>query len=208
MKRKKSKKTNRIWINLAQAGLFLVLVVLIMNWGYFAKQVSAWWIYDVLDQNSTEDVALDVISGQADRLAIPDLGLNVPLVYVDSTDEVTFQRGLESEVVHYPSTALPGELGNAYYFGHSSDYAFKKGNFKTVFAILPKIEIGAKVYATNASGKQFVYTVTEKKIVGPQDVSVLSQGGKTEKILTLQTSWPLGTALKRYVVICEIQNQV
>ena len=205
MKQKKIRKINRVWISLAQAGLVLVLVVVGMNWDYFVKQVSAWWIYDVLDQNSSENVAEDVISGQADKLAIPDLGLNVPLVYVDSTDEVTFQHALESGVVHYPSTALLGELGNAYYFGHSSDYAFKKGSFKTVFAILPKIEIGAKVYATNASGKQFVYTVTEKKIVSSEDVSVLSQGGKTEKILTLQTSWPLGTALKRYIVICEMQ---
>jgi LPXTG-site transpeptidase (sortase) family protein len=205
MKRKKVKKVNKIWINVAQVGLLLVVVVLVMNWGYFSKQVSAWWLYDVMDKNPAEDVAPDVISGQADRLAIPDLELNVPLVYVNSTDEVTFQHALESGVVHYPSTALPGEFGNAYYFGHSSDYAFKKGNFKTVFAILPKIEIGAKVYVTNAVGKQFVYTVTEKKIVSPQDVSVLSQEGSTKKLLSLQASWPLGTALKRYIVVCEMQ---
>jgi LPXTG-site transpeptidase (sortase) family protein len=170
--------------------------------------VSAWWLYDVLAQNPAENVAQDVITGQADKLAIPSLGLDVPLVYVNTTDEVTFQQGLEQGVVHYPSTAVPGERGNAYYFGHSSDYAFKKGSFKTVFAILPKIEIGAKVYATDHAGKQFVYTVTEKKIVSPQDVSVLSQGDRTEKFLTLQTSWPLGTALKRYVVICQLENQV
>ena len=188
--------------------MLIVLVTVVMNWGYFAKQVSAWWLYDVLEQNPAAGVASDIVNGQADKLAIPSLGLTVPLVYVDTTDEITFQRGLEQGVVHYPSTALPGERGNAYYFGHSSDYVFKKGSFKTVFATLPKIEIGAEVYVTNHAGKQFVYAVKEKKIVSSQDVSVLSQGDRAEKLLTLQTSWPLGTALKRYVVICEIQNQV
>lgn len=201
----KHRKVNRVWINLAQAGLLIVLVTVVMNWGYFARQVSAWWFYDVLEQNPAVNMAPDVINGQVDKLAIPDLGLTVPLVYVDTTDEITFQRGLEQGVVHYPSTALPGERGNAYYFGHSSDYVFKKGNFKTAFATLPKIEVGARVYITNHAGQQFVYMVREKKIVSSQDVSVLSQGDRAEKLLTLQTSWPLGTALKRYVVICEME---
>ena len=184
-----------------RVALLILLVAVVMNWGYFAKQVSGWVLFDLFNQQPNEDIILD----QADRLAIPSLGLNVPLVYVDSTDEVTFQRGLEDGVVHYPKTALPGEFGNAYYFGHSSDYVFKKGKYKTVFAILPRIEVGAKVYITNHTGRQFVYAVTEKKIVEPKDVSVLAQGGRTERALTLQTSWPLGTALKRYVVVCEMK---
>ena len=195
------KRINRIWIDIVQVGLLVVLVTVAINWGYFTKQVSAWFTYDVMGTTAPGEVQLD----QPDRLAIPSLGLAVPLVYVDTTDEVTFQHGLENGVVHYPGTAIPGERGNAYFFGHSSDYAFKAGHYKTVFAILPRIEVGAKVYITDRTGQQFVYTVTEKKIVEAKDVSVLGQPSSKQKILTLQTSWPLGTALKRYVVVGELE---
>ena len=167
------------------------------------KQVSSWFIYDVLGKqtDTTEEIMVD----QPDRLVIQSIGLEVPLVYVDETNEGVFQRGLERGVVHYPDTALPGELGNAYYFGHSSDYVFKKGKYKTVFATLPKVELGDKIYITNHDGRQFGYEVIDKLIVDSQDVSVLSQGDYDKRRLTLQTSWPLGTALKRYVVVAEIK---
>ncbi len=202
----KQKNGRKIWPDIIKLGIFILLVLVIANWSYFAKQTSAWWIYDVLNKDTSTTITQEVISGKPDTLAIPSLGLEAPLVYVTETDEVTFQRGLEQGVVHYPSTTLPGEIGNAYYFGHSSDYAFKKGNYKTVFAILPKIEAGAEIYITDHSGQQFTYKVREKKVVEPKDVSVLSQGDGKEKLLTLQTSWPLGTALRRYVVIAEIDT--
>ena len=195
------KPINPFWREVIKVTSLLLLVVAVLNWGYLSKQVMAWFVYDVAQEQPAQE---SVINGQANRLAIPSLNLNVPLVYVDGTDEVTVQKGLENGVVHYLNTAMPGQFGNAYYFGHSSDYAFKKGKYKTVFAILPKIEVGAKIFVTDNTGKQFTYIVKEGKVVEAKDVSVLSQGDKTQKLLTLQTSWPLGTALKRYVVVAEL----
>lgn len=183
--------------------LILALLLVALNWGYFAKQVAAWWEYDLLKEKGAVP-SLNLLSGQPNQLAIPSIGMEAPLVYIATTDEVTIQHGLENGVVHYPNTAMPGEVGNAYYFGHSSDYAFKSGQYKTVFATLPRVEVGDAVYITDPAGKQFVYKVKDKKIVGPKDTSVLEQPSGKQKILTLQTSWPLGTALKRYVVVCEL----
>ncbi|MFA5009872.1 MAG: sortase [Patescibacteria group bacterium] len=194
------KLINRFWIDVAQTALVVILAIVAVNWSYFAKQVSAWWLYDVLNTTSTDMTVID----QPNRLVISSLGLNVPLVEVEATDEVTVQHGLEQGVVHYPNTAAPGEFGNAYYFGHSSDYAFKDGNYKTVFATLPRIEVGAEILITNSAGRQFSYVVRDKKVVEAKDMSVLSQGDRTQKLLTMQTSWPLGTALKRYVVVAEL----
>lgn len=197
---KSKPKISGFWIDVIRVILLILLGVIVINWGYFVKQVSSWFD-DILSGGQPVE---EVVLTEADQLAIPSLNITAPLVEVVGTDEITFQRGLEEGVVHYPSTAEPGEFGNAYYFGHSSDYVFKKGKFKTVFATLPKIEEGAKIYITDAEGKQFVYQVVEKKIVGPNDVEVLSQGDRQSRKLTLQTSWPLGTALKRYVVIAEM----
>jgi LPXTG-site transpeptidase (sortase) family protein len=203
MKRTAVKPTSPIWVSIVRILLLVLLALVLTNWGYFVKQVSSWFVYDVLNKQSV--AVEDVLTGRPDRLAIPDIGLDVPLVYVDATDEITFQHGLEQGVVHYPDTANPGELGNAYYFGHSSDYVFKSGKYKTVFATLPRTEVGAMIYITNHAGKQFAYQVVDKKIVESKDMSVLSQGDGKAKLLTLQTSWPLGTALKRYVVVAEIE---
>src|SRR5687767_11297538 len=71
-----------------------------------------------------------------DRLFIPSLGIDVPLVYIEEKNEAAFQAALRDGVVHYPGTAMPGQPGNAYYFGHSSDYSWSKGEYKNVFATL------------------------------------------------------------------------
>ena len=60
---------------------------------------------------------------------------------------------------------------------------------------------------TNPDGGLFIYHVIETKIVGPKDVSVMDQQNYERKLLTLQTSWPVGTALKRYIAVCEIDEQ-
>ena len=139
---------------------------------------------------------------EPNRLVIPSLKLDVPIVYADKVSESDFQKDLENGVVHYPDTAKPGEFGNAYIFGHSSDFIWSKGNYKYVFATLPRIKIGDEVNISDSSGNKFVYIVKETRIVSPSDTSVLQQDN-SRKILTLQTSYPLGTALKRFIVIAQ-----
>lgn len=141
---------------------------------------------------------------EPNRLKIPSLGIEAPLVESAEANEDSYQEALQTGVVHFPGTATVGELGNAYYFGHSSDFAFAKGDYKTVFALLPNIEMGAEILASNAEGVEFKYSVIEKKVVNNNDVSVLEQGDRTQKLLSLQTSYPVGTALQRYVVVAKL----
>lgn len=153
--------------------------------------------------------AAAVTSSQANRqsantLVISSLNLDVPVVYVTQATEKAFQEGLKYGVVHYPGTARPGELGNVYIFGHSSDYRWSGGKFKTVFAVLPDIKVGADILLTDAGGQVYKYKVLDKKVVLPTETKYLQQYEYKRKVLTLQTSWPIGTALKRYVVIAEL----
>jgi len=141
---------------------------------------------------------------QANILKISSLGLSVPVIYVNSNDEPTMQKGLEKGVVHYPGTAMPGDYGNVYIFGHSSDYKWRAGKYKSVFAILPKIKVGALIQLSDERGKNYTYKVYEAKVVEANDLQYLGQYGYERKLITLQTSWPIGTALKRYVVIGEL----
>ena len=128
------------------------------------------------------------------------------MVYVYAATEKEFQAGLIDGVVHYPGTALPGEFGNCYIFGHSSDYIWSKGKYKTIFATLPKMQLGETILVSGPENTEFIYTVIDSKKVSAKDVSVLSQQGYSRKLLTLQASYPVGTALARWVVVAEMKQ--
>lgn len=135
-------------------------------------------------------------------LMIPSLELRAPIVESAGTTEGDFQRALQKGIVHYPGTAEAGQLGNAYYFGHSSDFAWTAGEYKTVFARLPEIKNGSTIFVSDAAGKVYAYIVREQFVVDPDETSVLEQ--TRVPTLTLQTSYPIGTAKQRYIVRAEI----
>ena len=144
------------------------------------------------------------LMAEPDTLYIQSLGISVPVKYVDEPTEQLFQAALVDGVVHYPGTALPGDPGNMYVFGHSSDYKWSKVYFKTVFAVLPRIKVGADIIVSDATGRAYTYRVKETVVAASNDVHYLDQYGYKQKILTVQTSYPVGTALKRYLAIAEL----
>ena len=143
------------------------------------------------------------------RIIIPRIDKNIPLIDSDPKKlmnadwkslEKTFQEDLENGVIHYPGTANPGEEGNVFITGHSSYYPWAPGNFKSVFARLKDVEVGDDIIVYYNQEKHH-YIVREKKEVKNNDVSVLEQG--EGKFLTLMTCSPVGTNIKRLVVIAE-----
>lgn len=132
-------------------------------------------------------------------LAIGKLNILVPVVKdVDGNNKKLYNESLQNGVAHYKGTALPGEKGNIFIFGHSS--ATVKGDYWEIFAPLNDLEENDEVvvYYENNEHK---YKVKEKKIVEATDLSVLDKG-KAE-ILTLMTCWPVGTKEKRLVIKAE-----
>src|SRR5680860_704476 len=81
---------------------FLVALIL-LNGGFFLKQVNYWWQQDVTG-NGFE---INDIAGESDRIAIPRIGVEAPLLYVDTVDEGRLQEALIDGVVHYWGTAMP-----------------------------------------------------------------------------------------------------
>ncbi|MBU0647910.1 class D sortase, partial [Patescibacteria group bacterium] len=136
-----------------------------------------------------------------DYLAIPSLGIEAPIKYLDSTDENVLKDKLKEGVGHYPDTAMPGEKGNVFIFGHSSYYWWDSTEFSSIFANLESVKKGDKVLV-KYDGELFVYQVVDTLIVEPTEVSVLQQGDNYE--LSLMTCTPLGTNLRRFVVKTEL----
>lgn len=135
-------------------------------------------------------------------LSIPSLNITAPIIFINSAEEAEIQNALKNGAVHYAGSALPGEFGNAYIVGHSSDSPFGPGSYKTVFARLPEIELASQI-KISYQGNEYIYEVTETKAVEADDLSVLDQP-VNRKLLTLQTSYPVGTALKRFIIVAEL----
>lgn len=152
------------------------------------------------------------IASYDDRISIPSLDINVPLVTpslaLDSLKaqdwnalEEQIRDSLQKGVVYYPGTAEPGAKGNFFVTGHSSNYFWELSPYNTVFALLPKIKEGAEIII-NYKQHTFRYIVTSKMEVKPDNVSILKQGD--EHKMTLMTCTPVGTTLKRLVVSAEL----
>jgi len=159
---------------------------------------------------NTDDLAalLPTPTSTNDRIVIPSLNVNAPVVEPTlglealkaqdfTTLEDQIHETLLKGVVHYPGTAEPGEKGNAFLTGHSSNVFWEMSPYNTVFALLPKIKVGDDLYVTH-NLVEYHYRVVDKKEVQPTDVSSLQQGDDTK--LTLVTCTPVGTTFRRLVV--------
>ena len=194
-----SKKTKILTIIAA-----LILVFVILEFGYIEANIKFLFFRPPSSEEQSSSGQTQN-KAQPNMLIIDSLGIKVPIVYVDQNSEKAYQAGLINGVVHYPGTANPGQLGNCYIFGHSSDFLWSKGRYKSIFAVLPLIKKGAEILISDQKGNQFTYIVTDSRKVGVNDLSVLDQQGYKKKLLTLQTSYPVGTALARWIVVGEIK---
>lgn len=126
------------------------------------------------------------------RLVIPKIDLTSFVV------EGTTHKALLLGPGHLTNTAEPGEVGNSVISGHRD----------TFFRHIHELEKGDQFYVERG-GKKFVYHVTGKKIVDPDDLSVTRPSSTSQ--LTLITCYPtyyIGPAPKRLVVFSKLENQL
>lgn len=147
------------------------------------------------------------IAPSDNRIIIPRIDQNIPIVRVSSANlinrdwdalENEMQDALRNGVVHYPGTALPGQTGNIAITGHSSYFPWDSGRFKDVFALLHQVVNGDRIVIYYEQDK-YVYEVDEIDIVLPENLDILRQ--TPDDRLTLITCTPVGTNLKRLIVI-------
>lgn len=128
-------------------------------------------------------------------LVIPKIGIEAPIIW--NVDEASLNERLLEGVVHSQGTALPGQVGNIFITGHSSYYSWIRSDYKDVFVLLDKLEVGDQIFISYSS-TVFNYEVTNKKIVSPSETSVMDQGNDYN--LTLMTCVPVGTNLNRLII--------
>ncbi len=183
------------------AALFLAVIFGIINYQALLKQAE-YYFYQKYPKAEVVRTILEKPTHEEEipketRLIIPKINVNAPIIEVENSQESTIQKGLESGVVHYPGTANPDEVGNYFILGHSSDYIWRKGDYKEVFALLDKLEVNDEIKVYYQS-KEYLYRVVDKVIVVENDVQVLAP--TSEPTISLMTCWPIGTPLKRLII--------
>jgi len=122
------------------------------------------------------------------RVVIPKIGLDAIVV------EGASRKDLSEGPGHMRETAMPGETGNAVITAHRDTF------FRHIYELVKGDHVQVR-----RGGRAFTYEVTGKKIVMPDDVSVIRQTPDPQ--LTLITCYPvyyIGPAPKRLVVFSRL----
>jgi len=118
------------------------------------------------------------------RLTIPGMD-RVDDVPVYDAPESGYDRALHDGVVHVRGTGLPWQkAANVYIAGHRVGFPGTKSNL--VFWDLNTLEKGDEIYLTDSNGTRYTYKVFEKRVISPDDVSIL-RSTKGKNIVSLQT---------------------
>ncbi len=184
---------------------FGTIVVAILMFGLFNERFIAPFITPSKSVSSTP-IIIDpgnMRVGMEPKIIIPKINLEIPVVYTEpSIEEDAVQNALQQGALHYATTSNPGEKGNGVLFGHSSNNILNSGKYKFAFVLLNRLEPG-DTFSLHKDGKRYVYRVFDKKIIKPDNVSVLGDTlGKTATF-SLITCDPPGTSLNRLVVTGE-----
>jgi len=144
-------------------------------------------------------------SGNLD-ISIKSAGINSIKVSpnVESSDENIYNKFLKFGVAHFKGTPVPGDGGNSFIYGHSAVPSFFNNHKElpeTIFSNLEKVDVGDTVIVKR-DGNELEYIVRNKKIIEPNDYTVLKSNSEKE-IVTLMTCWPLGIPSKRLIVTAE-----
>jgi sortase A len=122
------------------------------------------------------------------RVSIPRINMDAIVVEGASRKQLSIGPG------HMVDTAMPGEPGNAVITGHRDTF------FRNIYELQKGDEI-----IIRRNGQVFKYQVTGKKIVEPEDISVLKPTEDPQ--LTLITCYPtyyIGPAPKRLVIFSKL----
>jgi len=141
----------------------------------------------------------DVSQLPDNSIIISKIGVAAPIVW--DVKETEIMSALESGVAHLAGSGKPDAGKNIFLTGHSSNYWWSAGNYKTVFALLPELKEKDEILLTR-DGAISRYEVEKILEVKKSEVGdyLITDGER----LTIMTCVPVGTNLRRLLVIAEL----
>jgi len=194
--------------------LFFMIIFAILNFGAIRQKISYWYQDEFLPEKpgelskavlsndskaSEQNAAIPNISDNS--LYIESINVKAPIIFRVPRNADDINKNLKHGLIHLEGTSLPGEQGNVFITGHSSNYSWVRSDYNSVFALLDKMVIG-ELILLKFQNSNYVYQVREKFTTSADNSSVL-ESFSNKPTLTLMTCIPIGTNLKRLIVRAE-----
>jgi LPXTG-site transpeptidase (sortase) family protein len=190
-------------VKLARVNTFLLVAILLIN-GYivilpvipkvtFRLQEHNTQHIKQLEQSVSSPIAANTARPTENRLVAPSMVFDQQIF--EGSSMATLRKGLW----HRPSTSTPDKGSNTVIVGHRLTYSNPRG---TLYS-LDKVHTGDDI-AVWWKGKRYHYTVTETKVVTPDQTSVEAPTEKPQ--LTIYTCTPLWLPKDRLVVIASLKD--
>lgn len=128
---------------------------------------------------------------------IPKIGISAPLISVESGGQV--DKSLDSGVVHFPDSVLPGEAGQTVILGHSAPAGWPEIKYDWVFSRLDELAEGDEIIVY-FNHEKFSYFV-DRKIFLERGEEIPENLTNSENSLILISCWPPGKDIKRIAVV-------
>jgi len=110
---------------------------------------------------------------------------------------------------HYKGSALPGEVGDSFIYGHSVlPWFFNPKNYKTIFSTLGNLETGDR-FTIEYNQRKINYKVEDKVVLSPKEVNPLKTWKPAylnQPTVSLMTCWPAGTKTNRLIIRAVQEN--
>ena len=181
----------RLSLVLMLGGLSLLGYVGSEYWSMYREQQDLHRLWQAQQKPApASSAASTAVDDGLTRVSIPKINLDVIVV------EGTNHKALRLGPGHLKNTPAPGELGNSVISAHRD----------TFFRHIYELAKGDRIDVTR-DGHDYIFEVTGKKIVQPDDLSVVKNS--TDARLTLITCYPtyyIGPAPERLVVISKLVN--
>jgi LPXTG-site transpeptidase (sortase) family protein len=104
------------------------------------------------------------------HISVPRLNIVDAIVETDSVN-----LSPETSLGHYKGSALPGQVGNAFIYGHSVlPWFYNPKNYRTIFSTLDNLQNGDE-FTVNFNNKNLKYKVETKLILDPEKVNPLAE---------------------------------
>ncbi len=193
--------------------LFLIIFALIFSTLNFSaiKQKIAYWYNDQFESQDLKlsELTSSAISGEIrpeeilpeftdNTLYIESINVLAPIIFDVENNESEVAKNLKNGVIQLKNTAHPGESGDIFITGHSSNFPWVRSDYNAIFALLDKMVVG-DLALIKYQGTNYIYQVKKIKTVDPSDISVLDNNSDSPT-LSLMTCVPVGTNLRRLIV--------
>ena len=160
----------------------------------------------VFNPLKTEDGASIDPASREFGLVIPKVGINTSVIpSVNPADPGVYLEALKKGVAHASTSYFPDEDGTVYLFSHSTNYDWFVSDLNAVFYLLKNLTEGDLI-VVYYKGRQYTYTLREKRVVSPKETSYLipQKGTKTH---ILQTCWPPGSTTERLLLFADLVEE-